>query len=68
VEGDDGCLDGRASCVALRVLEQVAQKPTQHARIALDTDRGATDFCRTACPLLGQQGEQIDLFGILKVL
>ncbi len=68
VEGDDGCLDGRASRVALGILEQVAQKPTQHARVALDTDRGATDLCRTAGPLLGQQGEQIDLFGMLEVL
>src|SRR5262249_25791437 len=68
VEGDHGCLDGRASRVTLRILKQVAQKPTQHARIALDTDRGATDFCCAACPLLGQQGEQINLFGMLEVL
>src|SRR5262249_2279579 len=68
VERDDGCLDRRASRVALRILEQIQQKPTQHARVALDTDRGAADFCRTACSLLGQQGEQIDLFGMLEVL
>src|SRR5215471_19639037 len=68
VEGDHGGLDARGSRVTLRVLEQVAQQPTQHARIALDTDRRATHFCCTACPLLGQQGEQINLFGMLEVL
>src|SRR5262249_34263903 len=66
--GGHGGRDGRASRVTLRVLEQVAQQPTQHARIALDTDRRATDFRCAAGPFLSQQGEQISLFGMLEVL
>jgi len=68
VEGEHRCLDRRAGSVAPRVLEEVVHEPTQHAWIALDADRCATDLCRAPCPLLGKQGKQVDVFGMIEVL